>query len=168
VALVHWPREADRRTRLLAGRVPCLLLVAPDADPPVVEDWEDWICLPADERDVSVRLHGLARRVCQPQFVDDDVLRNSYGTVVLPPAERTIARALLESRGTLVSRAQLTAQVWPDQPPSARALDDLVYRLRRHLRPLHLDVFTARGRGFLIGVLIEHTARRIPPIGERR
>jgi len=126
VALVQWPRDAERRARLASAKVPCLLLVAPDTEPPVVELWEDWIRLPSDERDVSLRVHGLARRVCRPEIVDDSVLRNSYGAVMLPAAESTIVRALLDSDAALVPREHLEHLVWPDGPPTTRALDDLV------------------------------------------
>ena len=157
VALVHWPRDNVRRAQLATARVPCLLLVEPDTPPPVVEVWEDWIRLPADERDVSIRLHGLALRVCRPEIVDGSILRNSYGSVVLSAAESAIAQALLESDGRLVSREELEQTVWPDGMPTARALDDLVYRLRRKVKPLQLNVFSARSRGFVLGVAIEVT-----------
>jgi DNA-binding response OmpR family regulator len=157
VALVHWPRDNVRRAQLAAARVPCLLLVEPEAPPPVVEVWEDWIRLPADERDVSIRLHGLALRVCRPEIVDDSILRNSYGAVVLSSPESAMAHALLESDGRLVSREELERAVWPDGVPTSRALDDLVYRLRRKVKPLQLNVFSARSRGFVLGVAIEVT-----------
>jgi hypothetical protein len=157
VALVHWPRDNVRRAQLAAVRVPCLLLVEPDAPPPVVEVWEDWIRLPADERDVSIRLHGLALRVCRPEIVDGSILRNAYGSVVLSAAESAMAQALLASDGRFVSREELEQTLWPDGLPTARALDDLVYRLRRKVKALQLNVFSARSRGFVLGVAIEVT-----------
>jgi DNA-binding winged helix-turn-helix (wHTH) protein len=157
VAVVHWPRDNARRAQLAAARVPCLLLVEPEATPPVVELWEDWIQLPADERDVSIRLQGLAVRVCRPEIVDNSILRNSYGTVTLSSQESAMAQALLESQGRLVSRAELERTLWPEGMPTARALDDLVYRLRRKVKPLQLSVFSARQRGFVLGVAIEVT-----------
>ena len=66
-----------------------------------------------------------------------------------------MAQALLESEGRLVSREELERALWPDGIPTARALDDLVYRLRRKVKPLHLNVFSARRRGFVLGVAIE-------------
>jgi DNA-binding response OmpR family regulator len=157
IALVRWPRDHERRAQLASTRVPCLLLVEPDAAPPVVDEWEDWIHLPADERDVSTRLQALARRVCRPVLVDEAVLRNSYGVVMLAIAEAAVIRELLDSDGALVSRKQLERALWPDGPPSTRALDDLIYRLRRRIKPLRLNIFTARGRGFVLGVAIAVT-----------
>jgi DNA-binding winged helix-turn-helix (wHTH) protein len=68
-----------------------------------------------------------------------------------------MAHALLESDGRLVSREELQRAVWPDGVPTSRALDDLVYRLRRKVKPLQLNVFSARSRGFVLGVAIEVT-----------
>jgi hypothetical protein len=164
VALVHWPRDNARREQLAAARVPCLLLVEPEATPPVVELWEDWIRLPADERDVSIRLRGLALRVCRPEIVDNSILRNSYGIVTLSSQESAMAQALLQSQGRLVSREELERALWPDGVPTARALDDLVYRLRRKVKPLQLSIFSARQRGFVLGVAIEVTP--VVPLAE--
>ena len=157
VALVHWPRDNARREQLAVARVPCLLLVEPEVTPPFVEVWEDWIRLPADERDVSIRLQGLALRVCRTEIVDNSILRNSYGIVTLSSQESAMAQALLASEGRPVSRAELERVLWPEGTPTTRALDDLVYRLRRKVKPLQLSVFSARQRGFVLGVAIEHT-----------
>ena len=46
--------------------------------------------------------------------------------------------------------------------PTARALDDLVYRLRRKVKPLQLSAFSARRRGFVLGVAIEVTPSAPP------
>ena len=64
VELVHWPRDEAQRARLARSGVPCLLLVAPDADLPVsFALTEDWLRLPADERDVHARVQLLCRRL---------------------------------------------------------------------------------------------------------
>jgi len=157
--LVQWPTDGDRRAQLAKAKVPTLLLVASDVAPPAVDEWEDWIRLPADERDVSIRLQGLARRVCRPVLDDDAVLRNTYGTVMLSLSESAVARSLLRSDGRLVSRAELECAVWPHGAPRARALDDLIYRFRRRIKPLHLEVFRVRGRGFVLGIAPDLTAQ---------
>jgi hypothetical protein len=62
VALVPWPSEAEVATELAEAGRPRLLLVVREADPPDVSDeLEDWIRVPADERDVEVRARRLAR-----------------------------------------------------------------------------------------------------------
>jgi hypothetical protein len=61
VELVHWPAEARHADDLHARGIPCILLVAPDADPPLVRDeLEDWVRLPAVPADVDVRARRLA------------------------------------------------------------------------------------------------------------
>ena len=63
VALIHWPRDGAERERLAEAMLPRLLLVPDDVEPPVAGDlMEDWIRLPADERDVATRLDNLAAR----------------------------------------------------------------------------------------------------------
>src|SRR3954451_16776898 len=62
VELLHWPRDEALRRHLAADGTPRLLLVPPGAPTPVVRAAdEDWIRLPADERDVATRLRALAR-----------------------------------------------------------------------------------------------------------
>ncbi len=62
VALVPWPSEARDAAELADAGRPRLLLVARQADPPDVSDeLEDWIRVPADQRDVEVRARRLAR-----------------------------------------------------------------------------------------------------------
>jgi len=77
--------------------------------------------------------------------------------VTLSSQESAMAQALLQSQGRLVSREELERTLWPDGVPTARALDDLVYRLRRKVKPLQLSIFSARQRGFVLGVAIEVT-----------
>ena len=158
VAIYRWPRDADRRGEFASTRTPCLWIVDPDAAPPQVEAWEDWIRLPADEFDTVSRLRNLAQ-FCRPVLVDDAVLRNSVGSVALPASEALIVNALLASPGTLVARKDLEIALWPQGPPRHRALDDLVYRLRRRLKPLHLDIVGHRGGGFALGVAREPSTR---------
>ena len=154
VAIVRWPKDAQRRTEFASRRMPCLWLVEPDAEPPVIEAWEDWVRLPAEEQDVLARTRSLGR-FCRPVLLDDAILRNSLGSVALPLAEAVVVHTLLEGDGRLVARQEVEIALWPDGPPSSRALDDLIYRLRRRLQPLHLNVFSERGRGFVLGVALE-------------
>ena len=67
VAVLHWPAQADEAEALAADGRPRLLLVAPDADPPVSRDpLCEWVRLPADERDVAARILLLTRRLDPP------------------------------------------------------------------------------------------------------
>jgi hypothetical protein len=154
VAFVRWPQEMDRRNQLVAGGVPCLLVVASGASPPEVHPWEDWIRLPTDERDLSCRLRGLAQRVSRAELVDDVLFRNVYGAIALSATEAAVIRVLLESRGAPIHRDALTSRVWPSGPPSPRSLGDVLYRLRRRLEPLHLDIHSHGARGYLMGLAL--------------
>jgi DNA-binding winged helix-turn-helix (wHTH) protein len=162
VAIVRWPKDAERRTALALRRMPCLWLVDADAEPPVIEAWEDWVRLPADEQDVLARTRSL-ERLCRPVLLDDAILYNSLGSVALSLAEAVVVQALLEGAGGLVAREELENALWPEGPPSSRALHDLIYRLRRRLAPLQLNVFSERGRGFVLGVALESATRPSPP-----
>src|SRR5262245_57590085 len=94
VELVRWPAEAGRREQLAARGVPRLVLVeAGERLPPIDRD-EDWIRLPADERDVWARMRNLqlrqAHRSAQPSLRDiADGVRLDFGgrTVVLDVGE---------------------------------------------------------------------------------
>jgi DNA-binding winged helix-turn-helix (wHTH) protein len=72
------------------------------------------------------------------------------------PTEAVVVAALLSSQGRVISHAELSDAVWPSGTPSPRALDDLVYRLRRRLEPLRLTIFNSRSRGFSMGVELDH------------
>ena len=62
VELVPWPTDAARADELHDQGIPVLLLVAPDAAPPVVRDeLEDWVRLPATAVDVEVRARRLGQ-----------------------------------------------------------------------------------------------------------
>src|SRR5579871_5457039 len=98
VVLVDWPAQADRVTALAQAGLPRLLLVAPDADPPAsVDSNEDWVRLPADERDVAARVLRLTAQAAGPPpshpppsrpLVDETARLHYRGTwVALSPIE---------------------------------------------------------------------------------
>lgn len=154
VALLRWPGEEERRRALAAGGVPRLLLVDPDAGPPVVADeLEDWIRVPADEADVQARAAALRRRSqarAVPTLDEDGVLRHRGAAVVLPPVECRLVRALLARPGAVVARDVLTGAGWPGANPGRNVLDVHVLRLRRRLAPLGLAIRTVRSRGYAL------------------
>ena len=155
VALVRWPDERQRLESLRAHGEPRLVVVE-DGQPPDGDDClEDWLRAPVDVDELRVRVDTLrsrARRVEQPPTVDDDgVLRYGGRLTTLPPVQRQLANALLERRGTVVSRETLARTVWPDgQPRHRNVLDVHIVRLRRLLGPVGLDVKTVRRRGYLL------------------
>jgi len=157
VELVQWPRDEVLRDRLARAGVPRLLLVEADAAPPLtIGVDEDWVRLPADERDVAVRAARLARLSVRlsserPVLDRNRVLHRGGATVVLSTAEAIVVDLLLANAGRIVPREQLESAVWPNgDVPSSKAVNAVVYRLRRRLAGLSLCVRAARGRGFVI------------------
>src|SRR5260221_101995 len=66
VELVHWPRERQRREALAKAGVPRVLLVADGEVPPTrIGVGEDWIRVPADERDLFVRARRVSRHMAE-------------------------------------------------------------------------------------------------------
>jgi DNA-binding winged helix-turn-helix (wHTH) protein len=157
VAVLRWPRDADRRSRLVSDAVPRLLVVEPGARPPIPEDClEDWVASVASEEEVRARISGLGARrrlheLADPPRLDPDgVLRMSGRWVALPPVEARLTAALLNRFGAVVSREALANAGWPDGAPGRNALDVHVLRLRRRIAPLSLMIQTVRARGYLL------------------
>jgi hypothetical protein len=155
VVLVRWPEESVRLDRLRVDGTPRLLLVGPQEPPPESTDCvEDWIRLPADDRDVRARVAALAVRAALertvPELDGDGLLRYRGEWVSLSPVERALARAMVDRFGAVVGREALAKRAWPAGAPTRNALDVHVLRLRRRIAPLGLEVRTVRSRGYLL------------------
>ncbi len=153
VVLLRWPEESVRRTELELVARPRLLLVEPNEPPPDCTDpLEDWIRMPADDRDVRARLRALVERagVERPQLDDDGLLWFRGRWVSLSPVERALVEALLERFGAVTGRDALRKRAWPDGLPSRNALDVHMVRLRRRIAELSLEIRTVRSRGYLL------------------
>lgn len=115
-------------------------------------------------REIVVRIRAVQRRVqwrardgwlrYGPLSVDvpNHVLWTDGIQITLTPVELDVMRELIEARGRPLSRADLLAAVWdPDDEVTARAVDNIIMRLRRKLpRPETLE--TIRGVGFRLDV----------------
>ncbi|HEX4778207.1 MAG TPA: winged helix-turn-helix domain-containing protein [Acidimicrobiia bacterium] len=155
VVVVRWPDEEIRLERLREARVPRLLLVGAQTDPPsCVDALEDWIRLPADDRDVAARVAALMQRAVaqhvEPELDGDGLLRYGSRWTALSPVERLLAGALVERFGNVVTRDGLARRAWPGGVPTRNALDVHMLRLRRRIEPLGLEVRTVRSRGYLL------------------
>ena len=157
VELLQWPRDRDVRRSLARAGVARVLLVVPGEDPPAdIGVDEDWVRLPADEREVWSRAERLSRLATaleqeRPMLRSGRILVHGGGTAVLSRSEAIAVGLLLESPGTIVPRQRFVEALWPDGPPaSGRALDALVERLRRRIDGLHLSIRSVRSRGFVI------------------
>lgn len=155
--LVNWPEEERHLTELRGAGTPRLLLVGPDAEPPdSIDPLEDWIRLPAADRDVRARVATLEARAedagTLPEIDDDGLLRYRDQWVSLSPVERELAGALVERFGAVVGRDPMARRAWPTGAPTRNALDVHILRLRRRIAPVGLEVRTVRSRGYLLQV----------------
>ncbi len=153
--MVRWPEERRRLDELRASRVPRLLLIAPEIAAPDISDClEDWVRLPAEDRDVRTRLATLLARAgsghARPTIDSDGLLRFRQHWVSLSPVERSLASALVGDFGAVVARDSLAVRAWPTGLPTRNALDVHMLRLRRRIAPLGLEVRTVRSRGYLM------------------
>jgi DNA-binding response OmpR family regulator len=151
VELLHWPEEQERRATLKKASRPRLLLVDPEASPPLtVDPAEDWVRLPADHQDVQARIESLRRRSTEQPVLDDGVLRTTTGWVSLPDVEARILDVLLAKFGKVADRQSLLAAGWPGESPSRNLLDVHLHRLRRRIEPVNLHIRTVRKRGYVL------------------
>ncbi len=160
IVALRWPAEQANRERLAADRRPRLLLVAPESDPPDGLDClEDWVRLPADDRDVAARLRALemraARHQHQPETDDRGRLTFNGDWVALSPIEERIVSLLAGRFGEVVARDELLAAGWPDEQPSDAALRVHLTRLRKEIAPLGLEIATVRGFGHVMQEMSE-------------
>jgi two-component system, OmpR family, response regulator len=157
VIVVRWPDEEAEVRRLARLRLPRLLLVDADADPPDASDiLQDWVRLPGDDRDVRARLSALRRRAAKVEHrptVDAHGRLHFRGAWTrLSPIDERLARALIEGFDGVVTERQLLTQGWPEELSSSSRLRVHLHHLRRKVRPLGLEVRTVRGEGWVLQV----------------
>ena len=155
IVVLRWPSEQRSRERLSIEGRPRLLLVAPESDPPDGKDClEDWVRLPADDRDVAARLRALELRATHHQShpATDERGRLTFNGdwIALSPIEERLVAALADRFGEVVSREELLAAGWPDENPSDAALRVHLTRLRKEIGPLGLEIATVRGFGHVM------------------
>jgi two-component system OmpR family response regulator len=156
ITFVRWPVERDRLTELRKARTPRLILVDEDAPVPiVVDEYEDWVRVPAPEEDVRARVAGVSMRAQAaglriPDIDEYGVVRFSGAHTSVPPVEARLAQVLIERFGAVVGRGELSEAGWPGGHASRNALDVHVLRLRRRLDEAGLSIRTVRARGYLL------------------
>jgi DNA-binding response OmpR family regulator len=150
--MIAWPAGAAQREVLRRSQIPRLLLVAPDVEPPIVDELlEDWIRLPATERDVRARARTLELRARpRPTLDEGGMLWFQHRAVPLSPVEQRIVAVLLERFESVVPRERLERSVWPDERPDRNRLDVHVHRLRGRLESVGLHLRTMRSRGYVL------------------
>jgi DNA-binding response OmpR family regulator len=135
---------------------PVLYLVEPGAEAPRCGPLEDWVREPVDTDELFARADRLLVRARElgaslTRVDGDGTLRVGDQIIILSDQEARLMRALLDQVGQLVLREDLTAAVWPDDPPAdPRALDNRLKTLRQRLRGVPLKIHTVRGWGLLL------------------
>ena len=147
VELLRWPEDAARRDELAAMGVPRLLLLRDDVLPPTLADDEDWMFVPAAERDLWARLQRLARRSAARDRLP-----------ALSEGEGALLRPLIDHFGYLVTWDDLRHALWPDDPDPDRRVTSRVSRLRGRLAPVGLEIHSVRTRG----VVLDHSLDSSP------
>jgi DNA-binding response OmpR family regulator len=155
VVVLQWPDDATEVQRLAAGRIPRLLLVRPEADPPAADDCEqDWVRLPADPRDLGARLAALGRRARRhqalPEIDEHGRLHLRGQWVPTSPIEQRLLDLLVERFGAVVPGDDLRDRAWPGQKPSGTALRVHMTRLKRRIAPLGLDIRGVRPASYVL------------------
>ncbi|MCP2342755.1 helix-turn-helix domain-containing protein [Actinomadura rupiterrae] len=157
VNILRWPAESDRRELCRAHGLLRLLVVERDHEPPICADIrEDWIRMPATNRDFQARIAALRARGgggTRPQLDQDGILRHGRRSVAVSPSEARLLQLLIKRFGRIAAREELRAHLSEDGREASRnALDLHIKRIRRRLRPLGLTIRTAWGRGYVLDI----------------
>jgi hypothetical protein len=112
VPVIPWPSEAAQRNRLAAARRPRILAVIAGGAPPDVSDaLEDWVRVPVDVDELTLRRQTLQRRWLDGRAV---LWLDEYGLVhrddrwvALSDAQAATAGPLIASIGRTVRREEV-------------------------------------------------------------
>jgi DNA-binding response OmpR family regulator len=154
VVVVTWPDQQEEAERLARLGVPRLLLVERDADPPMHDDLlEDWLRLPADDRDFRARLSALRQRadniVAPPTIDEHGRLLHRGHWVALGPTIEQLARVFVGHFGEVVTEDDLVAAGWSVEQLHAPSFRGQLHRLRKRMRMLGLEIHVVR-TGYLV------------------
>lgn len=155
-----------KNIRQLGISTPCLMLTARDRLEDKVSGFnqgaDDYMVKPFELEELLVRIHAMSRRHSNPANllqIADLVLdisarqANRNGrSIALKPIEWKLLEYLMRQSPKVVSRSQLEAHIWNDDPPSSDALKTQIYRLRQVIdgenqKPL---LHTIRGAGIVL------------------
>ncbi len=154
VAVLTWPDDTAEYLALGRAGRPRLLLVPTGAAPP--DDWDeltDWMREPIDEREFNARIRKLRRvaeRTVPPHLDEHDVLWRASRWVPLAPVEARLMAVLIDRRGIVVPRRDLTRAAWPGGSPAERSVDNRLAQLRDRIEPLGLRIRCVRRRGLVL------------------
>ena len=155
VAVLRWPEQRDDVSELRCLGLPRLLLVGPDADPvSPSDDLEDWLRLPADDRDVRTRLLRLRDRAhlqpARPELDGYGRLLYADRWVALSGVEERLARPLVDAFGHVVRYDDLIEAAWPGQAKDKVILRPRITGLRRRVETIGLELRSIRDVGHVL------------------
>ena len=158
IDIVRWPEESDRADNLVRSNLPCILVVAADADAPTIvadDHLTDWVREPVIERELHNRVVALrsAASVARPMLDDHGVLWRGNEWIALSPIEARLTAAFLASAGSVLGRRELEAVGWSKPLEGSRALDARIKVLRPRVEPAGLLIHTVRGQGYLAEIV---------------
>jgi hypothetical protein len=154
VAILHWPRDADRVDHLARAGLPRLLLVDASVEPPAGNGpLQDWLPSPASRQDIHDHVLTLSRVAaerhassCEPVIDGEGRISVGGGCVELPPCVIALAEMLVSRFGRPVGRDVLMTC----ESCSLASLQGRVSRLCQCVNPLGLEVVAVPGDAYLM------------------
>jgi DNA-binding winged helix-turn-helix (wHTH) protein len=112
-------------------------------------------------------MSGSVRRFAGFEYSPQTGLRRDGVQIHLGPQARQLLELLLESKGGVVSKAEIAARLWPDRPPSDDSIDRCAYLLRKPLREAGFGdlIATAYGRGLSLRAPVEMSEAEAGAVG---
>ena len=157
VAVLSWPADEDVRRHLASAGQPRLLIVDPNAVPPVVQDpLEDWLWAGSGPDEQEARVRSLLARAPgadrpEPYLDEDGLLHVGNVWVAIPVAQVAVMALLLARLGRVVRTESIIAACREagasPNPPSVRSM---LVRLGERIRPVGLELVTVRQRGVML------------------
>jgi DNA-binding winged helix-turn-helix (wHTH) protein len=99
-------------------------------------------------------LHAIQRDPKSVSLDHHGILRCGESWVALPKNEQAAMAVLISRFGCVVTGPVLYRAVWPDREvdldPAYRPLNVIIFRLRKRLRAVGLEIATIRSQGFLL------------------
>ncbi|MGJ0507376.1 MAG: winged helix-turn-helix domain-containing protein [Methylocystis sp.] len=102
-------------------------------------------------------MNGFVWRFAGFEYSPHGGLRKDGVHIPVGPQARQLLELLLESRGAVVSKAEIGERLWPGRPPSDDSIDRCAYLLRKPLREAGFGdlIATAYGRGLSLRARVE-------------
>lgn len=162
VHLLHWPTEQTKRDWCREHHVPRVLLVAPGAEPPQVQDvFEDWVRPPLSQLDLHARVRMLEerrQRFDRPELTGAQELSFRGSRVSVSKTQACLAQVFVEHYRDLVPRSVLADELLRVTTPTTghrNVLDLHITRLRRKVADIGLVISTVWGSGYQLEPSLE-------------